>query len=127
MWPGVSYVYDSSTKMKITEGRFYGQPVRPFYLMLLPPFLSLHSAGYYQDRVECFFSRKNTNTRVVCATETHPIKKSISSNRNLNCFAITYKNSDVLKSTQIPLPPLKFYMATSFYLSFFSNIWVLSP
>ena len=32
---------------------------------------------------------------------------------------ITYKNSNVLKSTQIPLPPLKFFMATSFYLSFF--------
>ena len=32
---------------------------------------------------------------------------------------ITYKNSNVLKSTQISLPPLKFDMATSYYLSFF--------
>ena len=32
---------------------------------------------------------------------------------------ITCKNSNILKNTQIPLPPPKYYMATSFYLSFF--------
>ena len=50
------------------------------------------------------------------------ITELINNKMNKFIMEITYENSYVLKNTQSPLPSLKFYMATSYYLSFFRNI-----